>query len=686
MATQSPDSKTSFKDTPTGWQERWDLELDAARERFRKFQEQGDKVRDVYLDKRDEYDSYRTLNLLYSGVNTIKSVLYGQVPRVEFDRRHADADDDAARIASAMYERILNADIERPDDDYTAVLRYCLEDFLLPGMGQARVRYTATQAEDGTLIDEQAVIDYVYWKDFLYSQARTWHEVSWVAFRNFMTYDELEARFGEKKARAAPLTKKFSVRDSENTSKEIWRKAEVWEIWDKDSRRVFWVCQGMTAVLDSRDDPLGLTAFFPCPRPLLANSTTTDLIPRADYIVMQDLYQDVDRLHERITMLTDACKVVGVYDKANGELGAMLKSPENRMIPVDNWAMFGEKGGVRGSVDWFPLEVVVGTLDKLRELRSEMVSLVFQVTGLSDIIRGQAQGSTRVSATEQKIKAQFASVRIQALQEDFARFGTDLQRLKGEIIGRMYDAETLITRSNILYTPDGQDANLLLSAVQLLKSREDFLWRIAVRPESLAAIDYGALQQERGEFLNGMAIFLQSAAPIQEAVPGALPYLLEMLKWGLAGFKGSQQIEGALDRAIAQARNTPPEPPSEDGGQAEAAKSQVEMAKAQVEMQKLQMQMQIQQQKAELDAQEMQRKHEMKVQELVLQFELKMREMQVSSEAQVRKAISEALAAARNENAAEREHERKLEIMEAKSALQVEPSADEVGESGGMGI
>jgi hypothetical protein len=605
------DSRAQFEATPRGYQERWQKEMDASFKLVEKFYEQGDKVVNRYLDKREESSTSTRLNLFHSGINTVKSMLYGQVPKVDFDRRYADPNDDVARVAAEMYERMLNADIERPDDDYTAVLQTCLMDRLLPGLGQARVRYEAEFSEEqvpaitddygnelapsykrNTLDFEQAPVDYIHWKDFRWSYCRTWSENRWVAFRAYMDYDALVKRFGKEKADKVPLKSQFP--DDESTEQQdAWQKGEIWEIWCKETKHVYWFSEGMDEILEHKADPLKLTTFFPCPRPMLANATSNLLVPKADFVLTQDLYNDIDELQSRIRVLTKAIRIVGVYDKNNPELSRVLKeAAENEMIPVENWAMFAEKKGLEGAVSWFPLEQVVATLDKLRELRDEQIALLYQITGLSDIMRGQSSGSDRVSATEQSIKAKFASVRMQALQDEFARFGTDLIRLKGEVVSKHFQPQTIIMASNILKTPDAQYA---MPAVQLLKDEEEFVWRIHVRPESMAMVDYQALQAERSAFLAALAQYLQSSAPLVEQMPGSAPMLMQMLQWGLAGFKGSNQIEAVLDQAISQMQKNPPK-------EKQDPKIQQMQMEQQFEGQRLQMEQQAAAQKAQLDA------------------------------------------------------------------------------------
>lgn len=636
------DSRQQFEDTPRGWQERWTREMEVSDKLFEKFHTQGDRVLKRYIDEREmENDGEARLNLFHSGTNTVRAMLYGQMPRVDFSRRFDDQNDDVARVAAIILERSLNTDIERPDDDYTAVLRGALDDRLIPGLGAGRVRYEAkftdvtvpaVYSEDGVELTpefleprldfERAVIDYVHWKDVRWSFARTWHEVRWVAFRSYLSYDELVARFGEDKAKLVPLS---STKDDDR-QKDTFSQGEIWEIWNKEDKRVYWWTKGMLSILDNKDDILGLRAFFPMPRPMLANATTSRLIPKADYLLAQDLYTEIDILNTRISKLTAACRVVGVYDQSSPEVKRILKeSAENEMVAVENWAMFGEKQGLRGVVDWFPLEAVVNTLDKLRELRGEQIGLLYQVTGLSDILRGQSEGSDRVSATEQSIKAKFASVRLQALQDEFARFGTDLIRLKAEVIAKHCQDETILKSSNILATPDAQMAG---PAIQLIRSDADFVQRLAVRPESMAMVDYQALQQERSGYITALATFMQSAAPMLERLPNSLPTLLELLKWGLAGFKGSDSIEAVIDQAGKQALEEAKNPPPPEPDPA--------MVKVQADMQRMQMQMQLEGQKMQMHLQEQQQKMQMDAitskQELMQDQQRFLQEMQQDQE------------------------------------------------------
>jgi hypothetical protein len=413
--------------------------------------------------------------------------------------------------------------------------------------------------------------------------------VRWFGFRSYLTRDALIERFGEKIGNAVPLGKgKGSKGGIDN---DAWQKAEVWEIWCIEEKKVYWCVEGMDVICDVKDDPLGLEGFFPCPMPMIANATSGAYAPRADYLLAQDQYEQINELTTRITMLTRAVKVVGVYDKAAVGVQRMLnEATENELIPVDSWAAFAEKGGIKGSTDWLPIEQVASTIGILVQQRQQLIELMFQATGMSDILRGATvQGET---ATAQSIKAKFASVRVQAMQDDFARFATDLQKLRAEIVVKHFDDENIVKQTNMEMSPDAQ---YVPQALQLM--RDQFaVFRISIKSETLAAQDMAAMRQEKAEFIQGLSQFLTAAQPLIDKHPAAAPTLLEMLKWAMTGFKGSSTIEGVLDQAIASLQQNPPQAPQDPNAgkqQAEQAKlqamQQTQQQKSQAEMQKEQM-------------------------------------------------------------------------------------------------
>lgn len=628
------ENKAQFANTPVGRAQLWNIEMQAAKKNQERWTERGDRVTKRFLDDRDgeALPMLNTrVNLFTANVQTLRALLYGKTPSVDVKRRWADPNDDVARVAAEMLQRLLNTDIERDDDTYAEALESALSDRLLPGIGVVRCRYEAEfedkeipaivrpdpitgQPKEMAPAYKKSVkkyecvdIDYVNWRDFRWSPCRTWEEVRWIAFRTPMTQDQLKKRFPDH-YKLVPMTanrdhSKSNTSVLEDEKNQPWQRAEVWEIWSKEEKKIYWWVEGYDRILDEKTDTLGLEGFWPVPRPMFANLTTSKLLPTPDFTLAQDLYDEIDSVSSRITNLERAIAARGVYDKTSDEIKRVLSEAiQNELIPTDNFAMFKEKGGLQSVIDWLPIDMFVNALDKLREYRTELMSLLFQVTGMSDIMRGQA--SSGATATEQALKAKFASTRVQEFQNEFARFASDAQSIKAEIISKHYDPETILKQSNIQYMM-GIDPNNAMQAVQLIKS-EFYQYRIEVKPESVAMADMAAVKQERSEFLLAVAQFLQSSAPIIQGAPWAGRYLLQMLSWAMAGFRGGASIEGVLDQMVVQAdmaqkqAAAQPPPPNPEIEKAKM-EMQISQQQAQMDMQMKQMELQIKQQEAQMD-------------------------------------------------------------------------------------
>lgn len=578
--------------------QRWREELSEAKRYFQGWHDSAKAILKRLKDERGKDEAQQRVNLFTAEYLTKRAVLYGKTPQASVSRRWKDAGDDVARVSGEMLSRHLNDELEGGTDGYARALGYVLEDRLNVGVGSARVRYeptfeplTTPEGQPVLLPDgkpaerkvaEAAPVDYVHWQDFLWSPCKYWEVVRWVAFGADLSRKALIARFG---AAAGSIPLDVTQPASKDGEPEPpWGRARVWEVWDKEEKEVVWVTE-QGQVLDTRKDPLRLRNFFPCPRPLFGLVTTDDLKPRPDFTLAEDLYNALDDLSTRMHLLRKALRVVGMYDAKNTDLAELLENTEeNRMVPVQNWAMFGEAGGLRGSVDFFPVQEVAQALMTLSGEYEATKLRLYEVTGMSDILRGQAAAAT-TTATEQRIKAQFGSARLQAIQDEFARFASELQDLKREVIAKHFDAATIINGSNILRTPD---APLAQQAAELLKSDVE-AFRVRVSPESLALADFAQVKEERLEVVQAVGAFISAVTPLAQSMPGSMPALLEVLQWMVAALRGSSEIEAVLDRAISMAQQAAQQPQQQQGPDpkllAQQAKGQQEMQKVQAELQ-----------------------------------------------------------------------------------------------------
>ena len=646
--------------TPSEQYRYWAEELGTSIKARERWWKKADKIVNRFIGESGQSNSGDDnsgfdLNLFHSNTKTLGDMLYGNTPKIDVSRRYAQADDDVGRVAAETMERLLNLDVADNGAEIDAVFRSTLQDRLLSGLGCAKVRYEMESESvpvegmftpDGEpvmeekLISEDAPIDYYYWGDILWGWCRNWAQMPWIAFRSFMSKEELEERWGKDVADNVKMKKQTKSTSDEGEkdahTDSAWMRAEVWEVWCKRTRKVHWLILGYDKQLEEKDDILQLSGFWPVPPFFIANVTTSLYTPTPDYILAQDLYNEIDKLQTRIAVITEAVKVVGVYNSSADNIKQMFNEGlDNDLIPVENWALFGENGGLAGQVEWLPLADITAALRELIGVRDSTISLLQQITGMTDVMRGSLDNQYEgVGQTETKTK--FGSVRIQALQEQFARFAGDLMQIKAEIISRHFSPETIFKRANMQYS---KDADLVPDAIKLIKSPDEAKLRVVIRPESVAMIDYQALKSERTEYLNAVATYMQSATSIMDADPSAKPFVLQLLQWGLAGFKGSSEIEGIIDKAIeaSQEEQKNKQPEQDPAAIAAQAAMQLEQLKQQGELQKIQAKAQADSQAREQDMQAdiatAHESHIRKVAEIEAALRAKIAEIQTSLQA-----------------------------------------------------
>ncbi len=620
----------------------WRDELARYTEQYEGFCTAGRKIIQRYKDeRRDSEGDVSRFNILWSNVRILKPAIYAKAPKVEVSRRNRDRND-VARVASMVLERAIQFELTQYPDFHSAMSN-SVEDRLLPGRGVSWVRYEpefASVSDDELeeiVTNERSPCDYVFWGDFAHDPARTWEEVSWVARRVFMTRKEGTERFGDAFA-DVPLTHSPEQKESENKPlrDEKKTKAVVWEIWCKPSKTVYWIAKDHDAFLDERPDPMGFEGFFPCPKPLFATVTTDSLIPTADFRLYQDQATEIDEISARIRHLTKCLKVAGVYAADEPALARLMKEgADGVLVPVTNWPAFMEKGGMSGAVSLLPLKEIVGALQQLYVSREACKQTIYEITGISDILRGASQAQE--TATAQQIKSQFASIRLNEMKEDVQRYARDLLRLKAEVICTKYQPETILMASGIANT---QDRELAPQAIALLKSDPLRSWSIDIETDSLVEMDQTSEKQERMEFLAASSQFLDKTIQAAQIAPDIMPLANQMLLFGVRGFKIGRELEGEFERFTEAVKNKQeqaaanPQPPPPDPEmlklQAQAAESQANM---QLEQQKMQLEQQVQAASGQMEAQKLQ--FEAQLEQQKLSFEKWKAELEAQTKIQI---------------------------------------------------
>jgi hypothetical protein len=629
----------------------WKDELGRAKKRYQTFWENGDAVVDAYrLQKADGNDSNSKdkYNILYSSTETIRPNLYAQQPKARVTLRNKDLATDTARAAAMLLEG--NLAYLMKEEDFDEMMDATVEDFMLPGLGTGWVRYDATfgdmkgadgkpvmQADGKTpqqeLLDEMVKMEYVYWQDFLTGVCRTWKTCPWLARRIWIDKEEATARFDAQKANNLKYqTRDTTSRESNNPSET----AEIWEIWNKKNKTVYWFSDDLPDFLDVKPDPLKLKNFWPCPRPLRAISNTRTFVPRALYSQYKSQADTLNIQTKRIRLLSEALRVVGVYDGSQTKLNDMLNPTSgNRMIAIDSWAMFAQSGGIDGVVQWVPIDAVVKALNELLKARDVCKQEIYEITGFSDIVRGVSKASETLGA--QNIKANWAGARVKKMQAEVQRYARDMIALAGELVAEHCAPETIAMFSG-LPIPEPEEVQAdpeLQKRVQTFKEACAFLHNEArrvstvdIETDSTLLADDSAEREDRTKFLAAAGAFLQQAVPAMEATPAMGPLLGALLMFVVRTFPSSRPVEDEFEKvqqAMASRAQQTQDQDKDGKKAAAAADAQKNQQDAQLKAQELQVRQAHEQATAQNDATAETNRHA----EKMLELRIKDREMGV---------------------------------------------------------
>lgn len=691
--------------------QRWKAEIDYALkdQAYRKWLDQCDKIIKRYRDERKSATldySKRRFNILWANVQTLGPAVYGKMPKPIAERRFQDKDP-AARLASMMLERTLAFQMDI--GGFHRASKKAVEDYLLPGMGQLWVRYepefesAEEEAENQEIAKENAskpageinedgsgevyeklsyerlCFDYVYYRDFIWSPARAWCEVPWIAKRCWLDKSQSEEQFGEEIANRMqfgdPRQKDLSgTQTTEAIVLGRSKKAEVWEIWCKPERKVYFISPDTPDLtLAEKDDPLHLENFFPCPEPLFATQTNDTLIPVPDYIEYQDQAMELDDLTDRIDNITTAVRANGVYNAEFPALQRLLQAgQDNKLIPIDDWAAFAEKGGIPGAMSLIELDKIIMVLQTLYEAREHTLQDCYQITGVSDIIRGASDPNETFGA--QKIKANYATGRLGSRQEAAAFFCASTVRIGAEMIAEIFSDQSLGQMSGVdqMFQEQVQEAVEAVApppkpeippdappqamqqaqmqwqqqwdaskrqaaqakqqeltaqfqkALEILRSDKLRGFRVDIETDSTIADDLQQDKQAVTEWLGGLFESIKGAEATLSMAPELVKPLGQAILFANRKFRTGRSLEAAfeeafdqLEKRIEDQKKQPPKPsPEEIKAQSQA---QVAQVKAQSEQQRSQSEGMIAQIKAQAEVQKGQ--GEVRIQEVQLETE-----------------------------------------------------------------
>ena len=597
-------------------------ELAAARKREEDFRKEGKRILEIY-----EGSKKNPFAILYSNTETLLPALYSAVPRPVVQRRFKD-EDPLGKFAATTGQRSLEFLLDTNVDGYETfddAVRAAVLAALLPGRGVTTVKYeheTQEVVPDGAAEGtapvpvknwETVCTDSKPWDRFLHGYAKKWSKVPWIAYE--MHLDKAEAeKAGIEAAVLGKLqfTKGDDVeedKDGQKTpdaEKNIGERetALFYQIWDREGgRKIRYLCpqykEDFCAVLD---DPLGLTGFFNCPKPIRFVERVDDQTPIPLYALYEQQAEEVNNLTIRISALIKQIKARGAYDTELGDdLKKILDADEGDLIPADKSSSLAAEKGLSNAIWMWPVEQLIVVLKELYMAREQAKRVIYEITGISDIIRGSTVASE--TATAQEIKSQWGTLRLKRLQKEVQRFARDLLRMILEVAAKKFSERTFAQMTGLPFATAEQKARAqsIAAAAQaagqppepqtqavlaaplweevlaLLRNDMQRSYRIDIESNSTVEPEATEDQKMIAEVMNALAQYLNGVAPLVQS--GSLPMeaAQAMMLAIVRRFRFGPEIEDYV-KAMKQ-----PKPP-DDGKAAAAAEAQM---KSKAESEKL---------------------------------------------------------------------------------------------------
>lgn len=624
-------------------------QLTASRNREKAFRKKGRECSEIYEEKEPEAIPF---NILYSNTETLAPALYNTTPRPQVTRRFKDPDPMAAS-ASLFGKRALEYLIDNGYQNYETfddVMKGIVLDSLVPGRGIPRVKYHADIERDDEgnpvkLNSEMVCVERWQWDRFLMGYAQKWIDVPWIAYEHCMTKQDLVDNFGKEKAELIEIKSAPETDDDdreaipqEDRLSDAEAVTKVHEVWHKASRKIYWVSEDNTTVILREDeDPYQLVNFFDCPDQLKLFRRIKSLIPRQLYDFYRQQARELNDITRRMTSIVKQIRVRGCYDSTLGEtLKKILSEDEDgAFVPAQNPAMM-EMGSFEKAIWFLPIEKLAATYVQLAQQRQAVKQVIYEITGVSDILRGASVASE--TATAQEIKNQWGTLRLKRSQRLVSITARDILRIMLELAMTKLSESTLKQMTGLPF-PTTEEKQQAVAQVQAMQQQMQLAQQMGVPPqqpnpefekiqkaasspsmgelqalladdkqrsyrvdiETNSTVDAEATEdkQDISELLNAIAQFMNGVAPMIEK--GVMPFeaAKAMLMTIVRRYNFGPELESALEMMKA---------PQQQGNPEQQKQMEQQQKMLQQEQQKLMqerqaLELQKQQAKMEMDAQ-----------------------------------------------------------------------------------
>ena len=562
---------------------------------------------EIYSMEKDSSEKDTPYNILYSNTEVLLPSLYSATPKPDIRTRFRGEN---LKPIPEVCQRFLTiaADPGNPGEDcFDGAMADAVLSALIPGMGYVRIRYVENRSFP--LVYESGAYQTLIW-----GKATRWSKVPWLAFKHPMKREQMLSQFGITPEEAAVEYKPSS--DSDEDSDDCC----VYEVWDKATKTVYFLCEEWNkTLLKESPDPLGLVGFYPTPGLLCLTAKPGKLAPIPLFRFYKNQADELNRVSARLNKVLSAIRVRGAYNSLMGDdLKKILSddSAENELVAASESAMLAQSGGFDKHIWLLPIEKLIIVAQELYKAREAIKQVIYELTGISDIIRGSSVASE--TATAQDLKAKWGTVRLRRMQTIVGNYARDLFRMSidcgadhispekwAEItqIELPTEEQKAIAKQQLAYNqqmasmqpqvpgqppqaPPQPDPKILStlqtpsweSVLGKLKTDANRTFVVNIQTSSTIDLDTAQDKSEVSEYMNAMAQLASGLQPLMALGPTGLEAVKALLIGVSSRFKFSQDLGEVFSKI-----QSPPPPPPEPKGPPPPSPEELAVVKAEAQ-------------------------------------------------------------------------------------------------------
>jgi hypothetical protein len=425
--------------------------------------------------RRSLYEFSTRLNVFYSNVETLNSIICPAVPKIVIQKKPNKMDIMTINerkfftVCCEVVEKLLSYYIDKiPLREYQK-FKY---DWLITGRGVFWVSYFNSEGKD--VIGQDIKIERVSWNDYTQDPKTKWADVKWVARRSYLNKGEFMSNFPNIDLNEVTFNSYKTLIDYEGEDIDFNLYAtgdkftEVWELWDKDTRHAMYLSEFYNYKMLKRIEVNELREnFLPTPEPVLSIENNMNLKPRSEMWSYIHELEALSRASHRQEQLVDSMQAKAFVSSTFTDMVQKINETSEGYITTVN----GLPSNVQNPIHYIDNQQKQQTIAGLNEYQMKLMDNIYKITGLSEVMRNV---STEETATTARYRSKFGSMRLQMRQRLLANYMKEVYKIAAFVAMRNMKIETMEEITSIKMRPQeeiNQELQNLMMKSQELKNQ-----------------------------------------------------------------------------------------------------------------------------------------------------------------------------------------------------------------------